>query len=142
MRKSILAILALTVVSLAVAAAASAASTTSAAATATHAACTDRGFRRQARISISQASNALDWFAMDAYTSAEAWALRSWRTMRATAPCWASYRRFRQYELKASAAVWNAVRFAHRGDHTTAASLLGQAQRWNDHAAAEQATWP
>lgn len=108
----------------------------------TRAACTDRGFRTQARISVNQLSRSLDWFQLKGYASAEAWSLRSWRTIRATAPCWGSYRRYRSYELKDTAAVWNAVRFARRGDHASAERQLGQAERWGDLAAAEQATWP
>lgn len=131
-----------TLTAVCVAAVCAVALTATADAATTRAACTDRGFRTQVRIETSQSQTSLSYLEIDSYTPAEAWALRAWRTIRATAPCWGSYRRFRMYELRADAAIWNAIRLRHRGDKAGALAQLNQASRWGDHAAAEQANWP
>jgi hypothetical protein len=103
--------------------------------------CSNYRFEDKSSLAVHQLGNALDFWQVESYRTAEAWALRSWQTMRATAPCRSTYRRFRQYELNGSAAIWNAVKAERRGDSDQVAKLLGQAQRWGDLAAAEEATW-
>lgn len=107
----------------------------------TKATCSDYGFKSQVWRSSDQTSTALDYLDLESYKAAEAWALRAWRTMRATSPCLATYRRFRQYELNGTAAVWNAVRAKRTGDLSEAMRLLRKAERWLDLSAAEQANW-
>ena len=103
--------------------------------------CSNYGFEDKSTLAVHQLGHALDFWQVESYRTAEAWALRSWQTMRATAPCRSTYRRFRQYELNGSAAIWNAVKAERRGDSDQVVKLLGQAQRWGDLAAAEEATW-
>jgi hypothetical protein len=103
--------------------------------------CSNYGFEDKSTLAVHQLGHALDFWQVESYRTAEAWALRSWQTMRATAPCRSTYRRFRQYELNGSAAIWNAVKAERRGDSGQVVKLLGQAQRWGDLAAAEEATW-
>ena len=106
-----------------------------------HASCSDVGFVAQASTSTKQTSTALGFMGPEAYRSSEAWALRSWQTMKGTAPCRPSYQRFRQYSLNASAALWRASKSLRSGNLTAAESYLGQAGKWTDRAGAEQATW-
>jgi hypothetical protein len=105
------------------------------------AACTDYGYRAQARVGESQLSNSLDWINLDSYRAGEAWALRGYRTFYAQQPCNASYRRHRQDELNVATYVWNVAREMRRNDLTSAARDLRRAGHWLDVAAAEEATW-